>query len=241
MLNKTLDTNKILLFQIDKLNDKTSHLYIATNFKYWRKLLFKIGITDNTKRRKIQLNTSHPQSDVLTMIDIIPIIGGRKTEEMIEYFLKPFRENIKKEWYIEEIIPIIKMICLNSTNFINLYNQQIEKLHRNLNEYDGITNIKDKYQALLDKNGIEVVENHDDDGNSFVIEQDEFTQNTIDKTKNMILQQAKKARNGKQFASASNLKQFVQRINQQNNNNNKNNKQKLTIIKLSKKKSKRKN
>jgi hypothetical protein len=143
------------------IKNHDSYLYIATNIKYAKKNIFKVGITRDLKKRLSGYQTSQIKEDSYYYCYTFKCYNSKMVEERITGLLSEFREQSNKELYIldyQTLFNIVNMVCHNYDYEVNMSNEIVKNLNTivlknkniiplKISNYDTVYNNHEEYIA----------------------------------------------------------------------------------------------
>ncbi|XP_044597649.1 uncharacterized protein LOC123274197 [Cotesia glomerata] len=140
-----------------KVNCKDGYIYIATSDRYALENKFKVGRTDQPKKRLATYNSGRSKDDLFYYCFCEPTYGVKNVENMILDLLKSVKEQHEKEMFIIHhtwLIQIIKDLLNNIGKSYEYFNELVQK--KLLKMYS----LRPSIPVKLDASTIESIENY---------------------------------------------------------------------------------
>ena len=120
-----------LVFQNRIVNEqyKTEYIYIITSKQYAEQKIFKVGRTNDTKKRLVSLNTSNiTDNQQLYVCDKFPCFNACKVEETLFLILHNYRYTTKREFFVfnyHSLKKLVECVCIHNKQQYELFHDII--------------------------------------------------------------------------------------------------------------------
>jgi len=120
-----------LVFQNRIVNEqyKTEYIYIITSKQYAEQKIFKVGRTNDTKKRLVSLNTSNiTDNQQLYVCDKFPCFNACKVEETLFLILHNYRYTTKREFFVfnyNSLKKLVECVCIHNKQQYELFHDII--------------------------------------------------------------------------------------------------------------------